>query len=418
MRDQQQDAAPAERGGSSPRWPRRARRPRPSSPRTRGRRPPARGPARRAPGGDWWSCRSPDRQATAVPTLHASGLSHSFGANTVFADVSFSLPPRERLALIGRNGAGKTTLLRVLAGEAEPDAGSVSYPKGYRLALHDQRPPLARGLTLGGYVGEGLTDVRAAEARLGELEARMAGGDGSDATLAAYDLAQRQLEAAGGYAWRSRLGSILHGLGLRRRAVRPAARVVLGRRADACLARARARLEPRSAAARRADEPPRPALARVARGRARDARLRRAARLARSLVPRARRDGRARARARPGQALQHALQRVPPRARRGAAEPGRGLRAPDARRSRASSASSPSSRRARARVRRSRARRSSTASSASRRRARTGRSPSASRGPRSRRASPSRPRTSSSRSPSARSSSGRRSTSRAGSASR
>ncbi len=148
-----------------------------------------------------------------MPTLHASGLTHSFGANIVFSGVSFSLPPRERLALIGRNGAGKTTLLRVLAGEAEPDAGSVSYPKGYRIALHDQRPPLTRGLTLGGYVGEGLTDVRAAEARLTELEARMAGGDGSPATLEAYDLAQRQLEAAGGYAWRARLGSILRGLG-------------------------------------------------------------------------------------------------------------------------------------------------------------------------------------------------------------
>ncbi|MDT7575226.1 MAG: ATP-binding cassette, subfamily er 3, partial [Pseudonocardiales bacterium] len=148
-----------------------------------------------------------------MPTLHASGLAHSFGANIVFSDVSFSLPPRERLALIGRNGAGKTTLLRVLAGEAEPDAGSVSYPKGYRIALHDQRPPLTRNLTLGEYVGEGLTDVRAAEARLAELEQRMSGGDGSDAILAAYDLAQRQLEAAGGYAWRSRLGSILHGLG-------------------------------------------------------------------------------------------------------------------------------------------------------------------------------------------------------------
>ena len=85
-----------------------------------------------------------------MATLHASGLTHSFGANVVFSGVSFALPPRERLALIGRNGAGKTTLLRVLAGEAEPDAGSVAYPKGYRIALHDQRPPLARGLTLGG----------------------------------------------------------------------------------------------------------------------------------------------------------------------------------------------------------------------------------------------------------------------------
>jgi ATP-binding cassette subfamily F protein 3 len=148
-----------------------------------------------------------------VPTLHASGLTHSFGAKIVFSDVSFSLPPRERLALIGRNGAGKTTLLRVLAGEAEPDSGSVSYPKGYRIALHDQRPPLARGLTLGGYVGEGLADVNAAEARLAELEERMTKGDGSPATLDKYSKALAQLEAAGGYAWRARLGSILRGLG-------------------------------------------------------------------------------------------------------------------------------------------------------------------------------------------------------------
>jgi ATP-binding cassette subfamily F protein 3 len=147
-----------------------------------------------------------------VATLHASGLEHSFGANTVFSGVSFALPPRERLALIGRNGAGKTTLLRVLSGEAVPDAGSVSYPRGYRIALHDQRPPLTRGLTLGGYVGEGLTDVREAEAKLAELEAQMA-TDFSPAVFEAYDLAQRSLEAAGGYAWRARLGSILRGLG-------------------------------------------------------------------------------------------------------------------------------------------------------------------------------------------------------------
>jgi lipopolysaccharide transport system ATP-binding protein len=40
-------------------------------------------------------------------------------------DLSFTLQPGERLALVGHNGAGKTTLLRALAGVYEPVAGSV-----------------------------------------------------------------------------------------------------------------------------------------------------------------------------------------------------------------------------------------------------------------------------------------------------
>src|SRR5690348_1299631 len=129
-----------------------------------------------------------------MATLHVTGLSKSYGAMPVLDDVSFRLTPRERLALVGRNGAGKTTLLRLVAGELEPDAGTVSVPRGFRIALHDQRPPLARDVTLGAYVGEGLEDVRAAEARLRDLEQRMATGDGSDEILRAYDAAQRALE--------------------------------------------------------------------------------------------------------------------------------------------------------------------------------------------------------------------------------
>ena len=40
-------------------------------------------------------------------------------------DISFSLKPGDRLALIGANGAGKTTLLRVLAGIYKPSSGDI-----------------------------------------------------------------------------------------------------------------------------------------------------------------------------------------------------------------------------------------------------------------------------------------------------
>ncbi len=148
-------------------------------------------------------------------TLHVTGLRKSYGANVIYDGVSFRLPPGERLALVGRNGAGKTTLLRTIIGEVDADEGSIGIPRGFRIALHDQRPPTAGAHTLGSYIGEGLADIHAAEAMLRELEAQMATGDGSDDVLDAYDRAQRALEAAGGYAWRARFEEILRGLGFR-----------------------------------------------------------------------------------------------------------------------------------------------------------------------------------------------------------
>jgi ABC-2 type transport system ATP-binding protein len=44
---------------------------------------------------------------------------------TVLQQVSFSVAPGERIAVVGRNGAGKSTLFRILSGILEPDAGTV-----------------------------------------------------------------------------------------------------------------------------------------------------------------------------------------------------------------------------------------------------------------------------------------------------
>src|SRR4051812_7048432 len=129
--------------------------------------------------------------------------------------VSFKLERRERLTLAGRNGAGKTTLLRMLAGETSVDGGELTLGKDVRIALHDQRPPRERGLTLRGYVLSGARELLAIEERLAELEAAMAGGATDAATLDAYARAQARLEHAGGYTWRESINATLHGLGFR-----------------------------------------------------------------------------------------------------------------------------------------------------------------------------------------------------------
>src|SRR3954465_5858902 len=58
-------------------------------------------------------------------SLVAAGVSKSYGAEVVLADVDLAVPPRARIGLVGPNGAGKSTLLRLLAGLEEPDAGRI-----------------------------------------------------------------------------------------------------------------------------------------------------------------------------------------------------------------------------------------------------------------------------------------------------
>jgi ATP-binding cassette subfamily F protein 3 len=146
-------------------------------------------------------------------TVHITSVSVSYGADQVLRGLSAIIRSRDRIALVGRNGAGKTTLLRLVAGELTPDAGEVSIPPGLRVALHDQRPPLTAGVTLGGYVGAGVADARRLEQELRRLEQQMAATPHDERLLPAYDRAQRAFERAGGYAWRARLESIARGLG-------------------------------------------------------------------------------------------------------------------------------------------------------------------------------------------------------------
>ncbi len=146
--------------------------------------------------------------------MHTVGLSKSFGARTLFEGVSLRLDPGDRMAVVGRNGVGKTTLLRCIAGQIPPDVGEVVLPRGAVVALHDQRPPLGRDITLGAYVAEGLAQVRQIEATMRDLEQRMASGDHGADVMGAYDRAQKELERIGGYEWESWLERVQRGLGI------------------------------------------------------------------------------------------------------------------------------------------------------------------------------------------------------------
>jgi ATP-binding cassette subfamily F protein 3 len=146
-----------------------------------------------------------------MAVLIASDLAKDMAGEPLLRGVSFKLERRERLTIAGRNGAGKTTLLRMLAGETSIDGGELVLSKGVRVALHDQRPPRERDLSLRDYVLSGSREPLELEAELGRLEQAMAAGD--EAALNRYADVYARFEAVGGYGWRERARSVVHGLG-------------------------------------------------------------------------------------------------------------------------------------------------------------------------------------------------------------
>jgi len=146
-----------------------------------------------------------------VAVLIASDLSKDMVGNPLLRGVSFKLERRDRLTIAGRNGAGKTTLLRMLAGETSVDGGELSFQKGCKVSLHDQRPPRDRSLTLRDYVLSGCAELVALEQDLTRLAQQMA--DGDEAAFDRYSAAEARLEHAGGWMWRDRATAMVRGLG-------------------------------------------------------------------------------------------------------------------------------------------------------------------------------------------------------------
>ncbi|OLC19445.1 MAG: ABC transporter [Deltaproteobacteria bacterium 13_1_40CM_68_24] len=69
--------------------------------------------------------RFPEAPRSGREVARLERVSKSYGATSVFRDLSAQVLRGDRTAVIGLNGAGKTTLLKLLAGEIEPDAGTV-----------------------------------------------------------------------------------------------------------------------------------------------------------------------------------------------------------------------------------------------------------------------------------------------------
>ena len=92
--------------------------------------------------------------------LDVEQLSVAVAGRTLVENLTLRLGKGERIGIVGKNGSGKTSLLRVLMGEEEPAAGSVTLGKNTRIAYLDQgRGGLDDGDTVFDSVAQGRTHI-------------------------------------------------------------------------------------------------------------------------------------------------------------------------------------------------------------------------------------------------------------------
>ncbi|MFJ9322026.1 ribosomal protection-like ABC-F family protein [Streptomyces globisporus] len=151
--------------------------------------------------------------------LAMKDVSKAYGDRSVLDQVTLTVRPGEKTAVIGENGSGKSTLLRLLAGAETPDTGEITvrFPgsTGYLAQTLDLDP----ADTVQDAVDAALAELRALEHRIREAEAalseRKPGDPGpTDAELAAYGDLLTAYEDRDGYRADARTEAALHGLGL------------------------------------------------------------------------------------------------------------------------------------------------------------------------------------------------------------
>ena len=130
--------------------------------------------------------------------LQLSNICKRYGDVTVLENISFIANPGDRLGLIGPNGCGKTTLLRVIAGQEQPDRGSVQFnPPGLRLGYLEQGQRHAEGDTLTDFLQMGEAALEEAAARVAQLASALAVAEGTEQTrlMTTYSAALAEMEA-------------------------------------------------------------------------------------------------------------------------------------------------------------------------------------------------------------------------------
>jgi len=109
----------------------------------------------------------PNGQRLGGKVIEIDGLQKAMGDKLLIENLSFALPPGGIVGVIGPNGAGKSTLFKMLTGQENPDAGSITYGETVQLSYVDQsRDDLNAGDTVWEAISGGAEIIELGDAQV------------------------------------------------------------------------------------------------------------------------------------------------------------------------------------------------------------------------------------------------------------
>jgi ATPase subunit of ABC transporter with duplicated ATPase domains len=147
--------------------------------------------------------------------IAVTDLEIRIGARVLMSQVNFRVARGDKIGLVGRNGAGKTTLTKILAGDGQPDVGTVErigeigyLPQDPRSGdpeeLAKNRILNARGL------GSILMQLEQTALDMGSVDEAV-----YEKAMRRYSVLEEQFQASGGYAAEAEAAAIASNLGLK-----------------------------------------------------------------------------------------------------------------------------------------------------------------------------------------------------------
>ena len=145
--------------------------------------------------------------------LQVHNLHYSIGDRDLLAAVDWNLQPEKRFALVGPNGSGKTTLLRILTGDINPHAGTITKPRNYTIGyLPQEEIVMGQGSVLENALA-GIPEIRELEHKIHALHIGLETDPEDKGLLKKLGLLEQRYQHLGGYTIEGAAKKILSGLG-------------------------------------------------------------------------------------------------------------------------------------------------------------------------------------------------------------
>jgi ATP-binding cassette subfamily F protein 3 len=152
--------------------------------------------------------------------IYLNNISLAFADRNIFDHITWMIPEKSRIGLVGDNGAGKTTLFKAILGLVDLDGGAIDIPnrKNRTIGYLPQNLVELESIPLMEYLRD-RSGIAHLDQTLKACEEQMSrcdpGSPAYEALLKTYESTAARFQACEGYRFEAKAGQILNGFGFR-----------------------------------------------------------------------------------------------------------------------------------------------------------------------------------------------------------